>query len=351
MTVSVTSLIYHSSSLIEGELALKIIQDTIQAAEVGEEKIFRNLSMFPLFVSKTVKPKYLTLDEALAAGIGKVTEVSDSGSVPELQFLNKGDHPILLLDGEELVGAKQNRVLNLSILAPAQKKITIPVSCVEQGRWTHSSSEFLSEDRVHYSRGRSAKAASVSRSMLSEGSRRSDQSEVWQNISEKSARMGVSSPTDSMSDVYEDRKRSVEEFVGAFSNAEKQIGAIFGIDCAVSGIDLFDAPDTFSKLMPKLVRSYALDALETSTRERAAMSKTEIHRFIDILTTVGTQQLPALGLGEDVRLTSQMISGGALVNDGRIVHLGAFPIASETADGHSPRQSRMMRASRRRRAH
>jgi hypothetical protein len=338
-------------SLIEGEFALNIIQDTIQAAQVGEEIVFKNLTMFPLLISEAIERKYQTLDEALDAGTGKVTEVSDSGSVPELQFLNEGDRPVLLLDGEELVGAKQNRVLNLSILAPAQKEITIPVSCVEQGRWAHSSSEFRSEDRVHYSRGRSAKAASVSRSMASEGSRHSDQSEVWQNISGKSARMGVSSPTGSMSDVYEDRKRSVEEFVGAFSNTEKQIGAVFGIDGAVSGVDLFDAPDTLSKLLPKLVRSHALDALETSTRKRTAMSETEIRRFIDILSTVETQQFPAVGLGDDVRLTGQMISGGALVNDGRIVHLGAFPTASEANDGRAPRQPRMMRASRRRRTH
>jgi hypothetical protein len=351
VTNSVTQIMHHASSLTEGELALNIIQDTIQAAQVGEEIVFKNLTMFPLFVSETVEQEYQTLDEALAAGTGKVTEVSDSGSVPELQFLNEGNRPVLLLDGEELVGAKQNRVLNLSILAPAQKEITIPVSCVEQGRWAQSSTEFRSEDRVHYSRGRSAKAASVSRSMVSEGSRRSDQSEVWQNISGKSARMGVSSPTDSMSDVYEDRKRSVEEFVGAFSNTENQIGAIFGIDGAVSGIDLFDAPDTFSKLMPKLVRSHALDALEIPVDRKTAMSETEIRRFIDILSAVETQQFPAVGLGDDVRLTSQMISGGALVNDGRIVHLGAFPVTSEANDGRSPRQPRMMRASRRRRTH
>jgi hypothetical protein len=330
---------------------MTIIQDTIQVARVGEEIAFKNLTMFPLLVSKIVERDYQTLDEALAARTGKVTEVSDSGSVPELQFFNEGDRPILLLDGEELVGAKQNRVLNLSILAPAHETIAIPVSCVEHGRWSYHTSEFRSEDRIHYSRGRSTKAASVSRSMASEGSRYSDQGEVWQNISQKSARMHVSSPTDSMSDVYETMKQSVEEFVGAFSNTENQIGAIFGIDGVVSGIDLFDAPDTFSKLMPKLVRSHALDALETPVEEKIEMSGTEVRHFIDILSTVETQQFPAVGLGDDVRLTSQIISGGALVNDGRIIHLGAFPIVSRSADGHAPRQPRMMRASRRRRTH
>jgi hypothetical protein len=305
---------------------LTIIQDTIQAAQVGEETTFKNLSIFPLIGSEIVEQNYQILDEALAAGTSKVTEVSDSGSVPELQFLNEGDTPVLLLDGEELVGAKQNRVLNLSILAPAHEAITIPVSCVERGRWSYSSRKFRTVDRVHYSRGRSAKAASVSSFMASEGSRRSDQSEVWQNISEKSARLNVSSQTDSMSDVYEDRKRAVEEFVRGSTNTKNQIGAIFGIDGVVAGIDFFDASETFSKLMPKLVRSYALDAVETPVQGKSVMPISEVCRFMEILMTSKTNQFSSLGLGEDVRLDSQMISGGALINDGRVIHLGAFPI-------------------------
>ncbi len=330
---------------------MSIIQTTIEAAQVGEETTFKNLTMFPLVIDGTVERDYLTLDEALADGTAKVTEVSASGSVPELQFLNEGDRPVLLLDGEELVGAKQNRVLNLSILAPAHKAITIPVSCVEQGRWSNSSAEFHSEDRVQFSRGRSAKAASVSMSMASGGSRRSNQGEVWQNISEKSTRMGVSSETGSMSDIYKDRKRLMEESVGSFQSIDHQIGAIFGIDGAIAGIDLFDNADTFSKLMPKLIRSYALDALETSAETEKSTPETEVQRFIKILSTVDAREFPAIGLGIDLRLSGHMISGGALTNDGRIIHLGAFPLAVESSDARSPRQSRMMRASQRRRTH
>ncbi len=337
--------------MTEGESALNIIQDTIHASQVGEGVTFKNLTMFPLFVSEAVEREYITLDEALAADTAKVIEVSDSGSVPNLQFFNEGDIPVLLLDGEELVGAKQNRILNLSILAPAHKAVTIPVSCVEQGRWSHNSDKFRSEDRVHYSRGRSAKAASVSMSMESGAPPRSDQSEVWRNISGKSARLGVSSPTDSMSDIYEQRRQAMEEFVGAFTSTDHQIGAIFGIDGAVAGIDLFDAPETFTKLSQKLIRSYALDAIETHAEEKSVTSETEARRFTDILSSVETLEFPATGLGKDLRLKSQMISGGALVNKGRIIHLSAFPLSSESPEGRSPRRSRMMRASQRHRTH
>jgi hypothetical protein len=335
----------------EGEIALNIIHESIQSVQVGEGITFKNLTMFPILKDSTDQSEYVTLDEALNSGTARVAEVSESGSVPDLQFLNEGDVPILLLDGEELVGAKQNRVLNLTILAPAHEAITIPVSCVEHGRWSHRSDEFSSEDRVHYSRGRSAKAASVSMSMASGGSRRSDQAEVWENISAKSGRMRVSSPTDSMSDIYEQRKQSMTGFVGAFSHSPQQVGAMFGIDGAIAGVDLFDDPGTLSKLLSKLVRSYALDAIETTEEEDKPTEVEEAQRFLAILAAVQTQEFPAVGRGTDYRLKDQMVSGGALVDKGHVIHLGAFPYVSESSGGRSTRRARMMSASQRRHRH
>jgi hypothetical protein len=80
--------------------------------------------------------------------------VSAGGSVPELKFVNESDKPVFLMDGEELIGAKQNRTLNLSILVPAKKAVGIPVSCVERGRWHHLSREFSSTPRAYYAEGR-----------------------------------------------------------------------------------------------------------------------------------------------------------------------------------------------------
>jgi hypothetical protein len=100
----------------------------------GTPTEYRNLTIFPLIDESGKEPDYLTLDEALAQKCAKITELSESGSVPELRFVNESDKRVLLLDGEELVGAKQNRILNLRILVPAGKTLVIPVSCVEAGR-------------------------------------------------------------------------------------------------------------------------------------------------------------------------------------------------------------------------
>ena len=104
---------------------------------IGLPQTRGGLTVFPICLRTPLPASdYALLDEALADGSATVTEVSDSGSVPELLLRNGGGKPVLLLDGEELVGAKQNRVLNLTILAPAGKDLRIPVSCVEAGRWS-----------------------------------------------------------------------------------------------------------------------------------------------------------------------------------------------------------------------
>ena len=87
--------------------------------------------------------EYLLSDEAIGAGSVTVEEVSEGGSVPNLLVSNTGDSRVLFLEGEELKGAKQNRVLNTSVLVAAHSKTPIPVSCVEQGRWRYRTQALL----------------------------------------------------------------------------------------------------------------------------------------------------------------------------------------------------------------
>jgi hypothetical protein len=94
-------------------------------------------------------PGYLLLDEALAAGLAAVTEISEAGSVPDLLVKNLAPSPVLILDGEELVGARQNRIVNLTILVAAQQALHIPVSSVEAGRWAAHSREFEAAGRMN----------------------------------------------------------------------------------------------------------------------------------------------------------------------------------------------------------
>jgi hypothetical protein len=120
----------------------QFINQYIGGLKLGREQSFKNLTVFALLSDYAANLDYLTLDEALAEDLIEVMEVSQGGSVPELKVLNKSDRMVLILDGEELVGAKQNRIVNTTILIAANTTTLIPVSCVEQGRWSYRSDKF-----------------------------------------------------------------------------------------------------------------------------------------------------------------------------------------------------------------
>ena len=124
---------------------------------------------------------------------------------------------VLLLDGEELVGAKQNRIINTTILIAANSTTTIPVSCVEQGRWSYRSEKFSSEKRVMSHMMRSHKAEHVNNSKKFHNTYCSDQGAIWGEIDEKARRMKAMSATGAMADIYEKEKPSIDEYVKQFS--------------------------------------------------------------------------------------------------------------------------------------
>jgi hypothetical protein len=314
---------------------MKIISEAADRIRVGRSMTYRNLTIFPLFGSPDKSTDYLTLDEALAQKCAAITEVSDGGSVPELKFVNSGDRRVFLLDGEELIGAKQNRVLNLSILAPAGKTLIVPVSCVESGRWHHRSREFSSAPRVHYAEGRARKMAQVSASLRTTGQRRSDQGEVWHHIEEKFHTFQASSGTSAMSDLYAHEAGRIEDYVRGFSVLEGQTGAVFAISGRIAGLELFDCSGTLRKLFPKILRSYSLDAIEAAmseSRKRKPQCTVEkAAAFVKRVSRAKAEEFPAVGEGRDLRLTGRNLTGAALAADDNIVHLSAFHVTHEQA--------------------
>ena len=144
------------------ELKLK---EYLSKIEFGELQRHENMAAVPLFFKDDGKIDYLTLKEALDKKAITINEVSAEGSVPELVVDVNTDINVLILDGEELFGAKQNRVLNASILLWGKSRTTIPVSCTEHGRWHFMSKSFHDSDNLASYRMRTAKNMSVSDSL------------------------------------------------------------------------------------------------------------------------------------------------------------------------------------------
>src|ERR1041384_335706 len=151
------------------------IDQSFASLRIGTPKVHLNLALFPLFDERENPSEYLLLDDALDRPLARVSEVSADGRVPELAFENDSSEKILLVDGDELVGAKQNRVLNLSILVGSRQKLVIPVSCVEQGRWRYDSRDFRSARRSLFAKARAKKMRKVTESLRLNQDHRSKQ--------------------------------------------------------------------------------------------------------------------------------------------------------------------------------
>ncbi len=311
-----------------------MIENLLQIGELAEH---RGIVVAPLFPRNDPVAEYLTLDEALAGGL-RVKETSESGSVPELLVENPLSKRVLLYDGEELVGAKQNRILNVSVLVEAKSSLTIPVSCVEQGRWRNVSSSFQAAPNISHATLRRRKAEAQAAQPLARGIA---QSEVWDEVRAKSIQMRVSSPTGASADLYRAHERDLRSLESAFPAHPGQCGAVLGIGRDLC-LDLVSRPDAFARLWPKLRAGYLLDALERLGGQATPYG--EIEALISTIGRAEWSRQPSAGLGEDVRVRSEHVIGSGLELDGELVQLSAF----RSEDGGRRAFGRIARPSRRR---
>jgi hypothetical protein len=275
---------------------------------------------------KVFDPDYLLLESALDEGLVEIRELGPEGSVPELRLVNRAERPVLIVEGEELVGAKQNRVVNVTILVAAGAELVIPVSCVEQGRWHSRSEKFSSGAKMMHSSLRRAAQESVSFSLREGAGYRSDQGRVWHEVAEKAQRMNVHSPTMAADEVFVRYEGDLDSYLQAFGCMQHQVGAVFAIDGQVVGLEAFGSPETFGRFFAKLVKSYALDAIDAGAeaKEAKAALSDQARRFLASAAKAKTESHRSVGLGETLTLESRIASGAALVHEDRLVHLSAF---------------------------
>jgi hypothetical protein len=304
--------------------------------QLGEGVEHRGIVVAPLFPRRDPVADYITLDEALPQGL-RITEVSDAGSVPELVVENPLDARVLLYDGEELVGAKQNRILNVSVLVEAKTALKIPVSCVEQGRWARRSAEFAPGSHVSHAHLRRRKAESQAAQPLARGVA---QSVVWDELKERITNLSVNSPTGASSDLYRSRGRDLRALQDAFPVQPGQCGALFGLGETMC-VDVVSRPDAFARLWPKLRAGYLLDALDHL--DGSPTSQAVLPTFLASVSEADWARQPSAGLGEDVRIRGERVVGSGLELDGELLQLSAFT----SEDGGRRAFGRIARPSRR----
>ncbi len=312
----------------------------LRGMELGKPQTHEAMVLFPITSGLNQGPDYITLSEALETGLFEVTEVGPGGAVPELKAVNKGEKPVLLLDGEELRGAKQNRVLNTTILIGPKTSVVIPVSCVEAHRWHGPSLHMQKSDHLMNRELRREKIHQVHFHLEQERAFITDQSEIWNDIDLMASRFDVNSPTAAMSDIYEAKKRDLEDFLRAFQLIPEQKGLLVFIEGRPVGLEFLSRDAAFSRLYQKLLKSYVLEAIglkyekqtgkkprrqKEKNREAGRPVSSDLARaFIEEAGRCEEKRFQSVGLGVSCRYLSNSIIGAALEVDGTIPHLVFF---------------------------
>ena len=302
------------------------------AFQLGDPVEHRGIVITPLFPRRDPVAAYVTLDEALPRGF-RVQEMSSAGSVAELLVENPLDEDVLLYDGEELVGAKQDRILNVSVLVAAGSKVPIPVSCVEQGRWSRRSDVFTAAPHAANPELRRRKARALRERPLERGIA---QSEVWNAVSTRANELRVSSRTGASGDTYRALRPALAELERAFPVQPGQCGAVLGLGEDLC-LDAVSRPGAFARLYPKLRAGYLLDAADRL--DGPATQPETVSSFVTGLSSAAIARGPSAGRGDDLRLRGSGALGSGLALDGELIQLAAY-----TSEGDGPTPSAASRA-------
>jgi hypothetical protein len=312
------------------------IMNFISSLRFGEIKEFKNITVIPIFKEISGGPEYIPMQEAMSRNFLKIGEIGKGGSVPELIAENIGDVSVLLLDGEELIGAKQNRVLNTTILIGASSKVTIPVSCVEAHRWSFVSEHFSNSNSMLNYNIRKEKSSDVSNSLRSSGVYRSNQGKVWNQIDEMAADLKVKSGTGAMKDVFNSVEEQLEEYIKNFNIMPEQKGLFVFIDGKIAGFDVLSLGSAYGKIHSKLIKSYSMDAIrsESARREMASPGKNgntgmdisieQAKYFIEEIKDCNETKFKSAGLGYDYRYEGEFCVGSALLVEEYAIHMAFF---------------------------
>jgi hypothetical protein len=274
---------------------------------------YKNLTLFPVRGRDLAGARdYITLDEGIRSGTVVVTEkgavasrpvrrthgsnanarrqqvaMNSSGgggaSVNELALVNRSGKKLLLLAGEVIVGGKQDRIVQDDlVIPPVSVPVSLNVFCVEHGRWSHRTSHPVAAQGVV---GASAPEAprpsadtftslgAISHPKLRAAAQdKKQQGEVWKEVSANNAKLGTQNGTDTYQEVYANRKVAgqLEDYVKTLEREVLQPGVV-GVVVARNGrlvwADVFASSSLFARYWPKLLKSYAVDAVGDYTSD------------------------------------------------------------------------------------
>lgn len=219
--------------------------------ELLGEQVHKNVAVIPIKTPISHKVDLLTLKKGFELGLVNVKECEQS-TVNTIIVENKSVAPLLLVDGEEIVGGDQNRIMDATILIAPQSEMKVPVNCTEHGRWGYVSDFKQSQNIANYTTRLAKHHAYRSKGNV--------QKAVWDSIDDLEVSRSFSSPTQAMSESYENAKADLSEFLNAFEVVEGQTGVAVMIDGEVKGFELFLNSEIYKEYHEKILKSYLINA-------------------------------------------------------------------------------------------
>ena len=217
--------------------------------EFLDSQFHKNIAIIPIKTPINYKIDLLSLKKGFELGLVEVKECEHS-QVNTIIVSNKSVTPLLLVDGEEIIGGDQNRIMNATVVIAGESEMKIPVNCTEHGRWGYNH-EFRQSDYILNSQTRFAKAHARGK--------RDVQGEVWRSIDNLEMLHNYSSPTQAMSESYENKKADLNEIADSFEICKGQTGVVVIVDGEVKGFEIFSSPQIYSEYHEKILKSYLID--------------------------------------------------------------------------------------------
>jgi hypothetical protein len=286
------------------------------------------LRMVPLLRKLPTRADADPLPDALAAGSLAITELASGAGARDVAVENRGSRPVLLVEGTTLVGARQDRILNRTLLVPPGSLCHAPVSAIGELRPGPAGGTFELGAAKHFSAARALALGAVNAALAAGGEARPPQEDVSGDLAGYRRRAGH--PTFAWEDLCAAYAAEAEALTEGLMPLKHQVGAVFVTGGTFLGLDLYDTAAAFAAEFPALVQSYAIEvvgvrALEVSEEVAVAFAESIATSAFDSLAVPGWTTGEGLGLGTELRLSSEHLLASALEYRGELVHLGAFP--------------------------
>ena len=259
-----------------------------------------------------------------------ITELPDA-EVPTLLAQNPTPDPFLLVSGDVVEGGRQTRVLDVSVLVPANGSLPIPVSCVEQGRWGGGPG-FRAGASFAPRRVRRAKDMTVGRNLERGVGKHADQGMVWSMVANELDRLGAVNASMRLSAAAEREDehsgrvgRTIEE-LRRLGPLPQQCGVVVAHGPRIVSAEVFAAPELLAAHWGALVAGVMLDTPDT--RPGSVPSLSRALRFLDRFATGSATVTDGVGLGREHHVRSSRLVGQALVLDDVVVHASVFALAA-----------------------